>query len=186
MINRIISIVVLLCLCTGCQKEFKGPAYVNKMRQNFEEFAEHTSEKYDVEWFRTGLGFAAGVGRLIDSYRCHYAFNFVSSKLLDQDEARKLATSMAHDLIESMYHNEAYAEWLVDSHELMPKSYPSTELEVENMGFKLTFWDENTDRPLAPCVAQVRFVEGELRYYYADPETQALQEPPVVEKYQHI
>jgi|GEM_PF-2085473 len=185
MINRLISILFLLCLCVGCQQKIKGPAYVGEMRKTFEEFAEQTSEKYELEWFRMGIGFAAGVGRLIDSYRCHYAFNFISSKSLDHDEVQVLATNIAHDLVEWMFNNKAYAEWLVESHKIMPKSYPSTEPEVENVGFKLTFWDENVDRPLAPYIAQVRFVEGELRYYYADPETQALKEPPLVEKYHH-
>ncbi len=45
-------------------------------------------------------------------------------------------------------------------------------------GFKVGFWDENVDRPLYPYLAQIRAAAGKVYFYYADPKTQALQEPP--------
>jgi hypothetical protein len=35
------------------------------------------------------------------------------------------------------------------------------------------------DRPLFPSLAQFRYAEGRIYYYYADPQTQGLQMPTV-------
>ena len=182
--KRLIMILTILGCCAGCNWNSRMPKDIKSLYKSFVTFADQTANKYDMQWLPMGDESAAGTGYFVDSSTsCHWAFSFISAKKLTLDETRSLAQAIAYDLAEWLFTNEAYVKWLEKRHRVMENIYPDTTPKVENVGFKLSFWDENVERPFWPYIAQVRFVGGELKSYYADPETQALQDPPVVEKY---
>ena len=40
--------------------------------------------------------------------------------------------------------------------------------EIRHIGFRISFWDENIDRQIAPYIAEIRMFEGRLKYFTAD------------------
>lgn len=98
-----------------------------------------------------------------DSCICKWWLNLISRQQLTLEEARSLAADLSSRLLYILHHYPSPPHW--------------HQVRDEFVGFRLTFWDQNTDRPLYPCIAQVKLLEGKLYYYYADPVTQALQEP---------
>ena len=64
-------------------------------------------------------------------------------------------------------HNMKFKTWKVFE--------PFTERpDPSQMCLKIGYWDENFDRPQAPYLAQILFVEGFCNYYVAESDTQAL------------
>lgn len=50
------------------------------------------------------------------------------------------------------------------------------------IGMRVDFWAENNNRYFYPYLSQVVFKEGKIHYYYANPETLALQKPGIIEE----
>ena len=46
---------------------------------------------------------------------------------------------------------------------------------INHLGFRIAYWDAEMNRPKAPHLAEIQFYDGEIHYYEADPQTQALQ-----------
>ncbi len=61
-----------------------------------------------------------------------------------------------------------------------------TDINSSKLGFKIGFWNENVDRPLAPYLAHILVADRTVKYYYADSNTQALQEPPIEETFDQL
>jgi hypothetical protein len=39
---------------------------------------------------------------------------------------------------------------------------------LDEIAFRISFWDDNLDRPRAPDIAEIRYAQGDCEYYTAD------------------
>lgn len=145
-----------------------GPSYDTKPRYALDAFAKKLAKQHHLEFLNSGLGGLAGAKQGI------WALSLVSREQMTLDEGRKLATAITRQLLHKVFTDPLFARYCQKSCRA-----GSEELKPEHVAFRLAFWDENTDRPLYPYLAQVRLAEGKLYFHYADPKTQALQEPIV-------
>jgi hypothetical protein len=130
------------------------------------------AEKYNIQFLLEGSR------DLVDSQRTEiFSWSFVDDKKSTLEEARPIILNIINDIYASMNEKLIYSKYL----DALKKTWPSidTRILIENVGIKLAFWDENVNRPKNPYLAQIKVSDGKIRYYYADPATQALGEPIV-------
>lgn len=143
------------------------PAYDRRLREALDIFANELAKKHKLHFLNSGVDFSG-------SSKSIWAINLVSHQTLTIEEARKLAAELSYQLLYKTYHDPLFTNYFK-----MDRNPNVSEMKNEYVGFRLTFWDQNTNRPLDPFVAQIRLKDGNLYYHYADPKTQVLQEPVV-------
>lgn len=166
-IVRIILPVIGLCLMGATHI---GPAFDTKPRNALDTFATKLAKEYQLEFLNSGSG------PLADSKQGIWALNLVSRQPVTLEQGRLLATAIAHKLLDKVFKDPLFAQYC----QKVQTSFRGPELKKEYVAFRLAFWDENTNRPQSPFLAQIRFADGNLYYYFADPVTQALN-PPIIE-----
>lgn len=168
--NRILLAIALLGpTLLHAKFDHIGPRDEVKSHHAKDCVAENLAKKYRLQLI------SSSGGVLIDSKKGLWAVGFVARYPMTLEQVRPMIADMARTFLWNMYHLPIYAAVQKTS---LSSKYPLSNYHV---GFKLAFWDSNMDRPLAPHLAQVKFVDGKVHYYYADPKTQALQEPIVEE-----
>jgi hypothetical protein len=168
-INERIIIPILLVTPFLMGATHEGPAYDTRPRNALDAFAKDLAKKHRLEFLNSGLG------SLADAREGIWAINLVSGQKLTLEQARKFAADLSYQLLYKIYQDPLFAQYCKKAAYM----HKSAELKDEYVGFRLAFWDENTNRPLYPFIAQIRLADGNLYYHYADPKTQALQEPIV-------
>lgn len=89
------------------------------------------------------------------------------------EEIRPIALDLANSFLELVNTDENFKEY---QRLRRPRLIDLDKVSLEKViAFKVAYWDKNFDRPLAPYIADFRFMDGKFSYYYADPKTQALQ-----------
>jgi hypothetical protein len=118
--------------------------------------------------------------------RSLWSLNLMSNQALNLEDGRKLAKELAFGLLykinnEPLFHQ--YLKFRSDYYKDLPNwagtDAASPEIKKEYVAFRLSFWDSNSNRPLFPHLAQIRLEDGFFYFHYADPSTQALQDPIV-------
>ena len=66
-------------------------------------------------------------------------------------------------------YEEFLKNWTSSPHCHHVSSTPSS----DQIAFRINFWDENIDRPVAPYIAEIRLLDDKLSYFTAD-ENQCL------------
>jgi len=164
----------VLFLFISAAKPTMSPVEMQSQRK-FEEFGGWLANK-----FRCAL-LKVGTGALVDSKRVAYSLSLADDRLLTIDHVRPLFIAMIQT-IERMMEDDPLFESCLKT--LARRQFgQSTSLIYDHLGIKLTFWDKEMERPTFPYVADARFVEGHLFFYYADPSTQALSYP-IIEPYE--
>ena len=107
-----------------------------------------------------------------------FGIHYVDDKKVTIEEARPLVIHLAKKHWKEIITQKAYRNYFSYQQRKFGSSYYP---KITYVGFQIAYWDENVDRPLPPYLARIQVSNGEARYYYADPKTQALQEP-IVEK----
>lgn len=143
----------------------KGPSYCVKATQSLEHFGKKWGKTRNLTLLDVGTGSFA------DAEKSYWGVNFISHQNLTIEEAQPLVADLTYELLYRLYHDFVFENY-ADKSGLNVKPFKD-----EYMSFKIAFWDENTDRPLYPYLAQIRLADGDLYFHYADPKTQALQEP---------
>lgn len=110
---------------------------------------------------------------------------------LELDDAKALAIKVATSILDAVqnspacmsYHKEAYI-WLKTKSDGRPPELDPKKLEaaenrptINDLSFRIAFWDENVERMLPPYIAEISFIEGKLYYHLANPTTLELEEP---------
>lgn len=170
MMKKILCLLIPFNWIFICSAAYYGPPYEIKARKSLDKFGVELAKQQQICFLNSG-----SVEQLIGSKNCKWGLSLMSRQKLTLEEARPLANSIANALLYQLHHNPVYATCLIKS--AGDNQRKSTELKDEYMGYRLAFWDENMDRPLRPYIAQIRLADEKLYYHYADPETQALQEP---------
>ena len=107
-----------------------------------------------------------------------WAFVVVDSRNMTLEEAKQLAAHMLKTILEAVRAElPLFEDYFIRLNREYPERDPS-HLSPRNFGFRVAFWDKNMDRPFPPYIAQIQAVDGWVSFYYADPKTQALEQPP--------
>lgn len=107
-----------------------------------------------------------------------YYLRFVDYRATTLEEGRALATTLMHKM---------YQKSLDDPKILNVGRYKTSHLHVpeyfsmDSIALEIGFWDEEVNRRLEPYLARIKVIKGVINYYYADPKTQALIQPPIQE-----
>ena len=85
---------------------------------------------------------------------------------------KALATQWCRALLDFANTNRPYQEH-VKKRSMHPYVKDSSPTPIpEQFAFRISFWDENIDRPVAPYVAEIRLLDGRLSYFTADDNQQ--------------
>src|ERR1700722_2079319 len=163
-LKKFVPFLLLISAFFLCGMKHTGPRHEVNTRKALDKIGLELASKNNLNLLNTGLG------SLADAKNGVWALNLTSNHSLTIEQARPLVTDITTKLLFMMYHNPKFAKYAK-----MTKS----ELTNEKMAFRLAFWDQNVNRPLYPYLAQIRLADGNIYYHYADPMTQALQEPIV-------
>ena len=68
--------------------------------------------------------------------------------------------------------SQLYKDYIKERSTWEKKPYPSPTPIPEQFAYRISFWDENIDRPVAPYIAEIRLFDGELSYFTADENQQ--------------
>ena len=166
--NKIKSFFLLLfafLIFTSSNKQ--GDAVNKSAEKKGKEIAQTLN--FEFLWF--------GTGHMIDTYQHIFTWSFVSQHKWRIEESRTIIIYMVDILWKHVNDDKVFLDYQLYMKTFDPKTKPY--LYPERIGFKLSFWDDNYDRPLTPYLAQIIYMNEKFYYYYADQKTQALQEPIV-------
>lgn len=175
--NWISTVLFAVTLLTSCQTDVKPVVHKGDIAgKSVADLADKIANENNLSHLKIRKNFITGGGDVVRSHLCLWAPNFMSQQKMTLDELRPIAESIALQLTNHLFSDPVFTEYWEDHN---ARGGKEGSISISDIGYKLTFWDENVNRPAPPYVAQVRFVEGEIRYYMADPESQKLQEPIV-------
>ena len=142
-------------------------------RTHFEKTAKQLATNHHISLLSCHLG------NMVDNKEIMWCAKFMIQKPMTIDELRPLTHEIFKVLWRESNREPAFDNYL--RYYALDYDRPKRDLTTNLVGLKLTLWDQNYDRPLYPHVAQVEVKESKIHYFYADPKTQALQNPPIVE-----
>lgn len=135
------------------------------------QFGEELAKKYQLMM----------VGRACSSmFNIHqkiWGLNFADYKPKTIEEARYQIVSMADLFWQEINKNPLYNEELLYFAKVHPKHNPYTGILPSMVALKISYWDENVEKRMKPYLAQVRLINETIQYFYANPNTQALDDP---------
>jgi len=146
-----------------------GPSCDTKPRYALDRLGTELAKKHELTFLNSGLGI------LIDFDPAIWVLNFTSCQALTIEQARPLIADLSYQLLYKAHHDKLFAKYC----QLSAGPHRSPDVEDKLLGIRLAFWDQNINRPLYPYLAQIRLADSKVYYYYADPQTQALQEAKV-------
>lgn len=164
--RKIGSLLSTLLLLIGCSEQQSPDA---PLYQSIDQFAKKWAKQHQMQFLNSSCGILSNGQNVL------WDISLVSRQQLTLEEAREVAKDLTHSFLCKVYHDPLFAQDCQESF----RAKGDKELREEYVGFRLAFWDQNMDRPLFPYVAQVRLADGCLFIHYADPQTQALQDPLV-------
>jgi len=97
-----------------------------------------------------------------------YGFVLVGRQMIHLDRARKLASRCAKDAFDFIRQDKECLEQIKFQSTLDFPIHPSPTPVPEHVAFRISFWDENIDRPVQPYIAEIRYFNGVFKYYTAD------------------
>lgn len=157
-------LILSLCLMGA---GYPGPSYETKPLYALDKLGKDFAKKNNLKFLNSALG-----SYLTGSEVCVWSLNFISRNAMTIDEARPMVKSLTLKVLEKIKQDPLFAAYLEKG-----KGFITTALGPDAVGFRLAFWDSEVNRPLYPYLAQIRLAEGKIFYHYADPKTQALQDP---------
>lgn len=165
--------VFLTCLISVCCP-FKGvegwlfsslPKEVvleNKQNKELEKFANILAQKHGMKLLLTGTG------HLVDQKDTRKGFSFIDGCQMTIEQGRPIAVSMINAFWHKFNNDPLFETYMLRSER--PRLFFSYAF-----GMKISYWDKNYDRPLAPFLSQIRVIEDKIQYYYASPKDQSLE-----------
>ncbi len=117
-----------------------------------------------------------GSGSMIDTNIDTHVWNFLSEQKWKIEDAKPIAVYIADKIWKDYNDDPIFLEYIKERSQMYPDTIKPY-LTPNSIGFKIAFWDANNNRPLHPYLAQIIYKEQKFYFYYADPKTEALQEP---------
>lgn len=108
-----------------------------------------------------------------------WAFWATDNRKMTLEEGKQLAKDVIQETLSRTQTNLIFTRALANLAELEPnKTIPSSTVPAQ-FGFRIAFWDAKVERPHFPYLAQILAKSDAVYFYFADPKTQALKQPPV-------
>lgn len=145
---------------------YGAPRFELYAKKYLDQFAESLCKKEGVAFLNSGFG------DLIDVPESHWVVTMAYRRSQTIEEIRPLVRKLIYEYLYFVYHCSYFAETAVH--------YKKT-LNDDMVGFRLSVWDAHMNRPFAPCLAEVRFYQSKIFYYYANPETLDITSPCLIE-----
>lgn len=164
----------MICYADDCANSLNAS---KKIHVKIKNWANEISEKYQLN-----LLCGDGSGSLIDGKdETFWCSKFmVRGHQMKIEDMRPIAEAIYQSLWKLANNNKEFSEFLYYTAKMFPRY--GAKLTPDNIGLRIDLWDENNDRYLFPYLSQVIITGKQAHYYYADPKTQALQKPGVVEE----
>lgn len=140
----------------------EGTEQERQQGQILTQFATNLAVKHGMKLLLYGR-----TGDLVDSINSRCGFSFIDFRLATIDQARPIVISMLKALWDKFNGDPNFRYWLC-------RSRPN-QFYAFAFAMKISYWDQNYDRPLAPSLSQVRVAEDKIEYYTASPKDQSLQ-----------
>lgn len=129
--------LLLICLSLPLSGQSRnGPKWEREPRNCLDRLGKKLAKAHNLRFLNSGFG-----SLLESKHLVLCVLNFTSQEKCTLEEAAPLVNKLAEELTDLVYNNPLFAKWCEMS---------KVELNKEIMGFKVTFWDENVDRPLIP------------------------------------
>jgi hypothetical protein len=98
------------------------------------------------------------------------AFTFIlrGEQQVSLEEAQRIARSCSKGLFDFVCHNQTCLDYMQERSTWEFLKDPAIFPEPRHLGFRISFWDENVDRPSAPYIAEIRLFDSVLQYFTAD------------------
>jgi len=100
--------------------------------------------------------------------------SFTDTKNVQLNQGRILATQLAENFTAFNLSNSVLKQSFQEAFESYSCTESFSDFVLKKLGFRITYWNENLDRPKAPYLAEIQFRDNTFYYYEADPQTQAL------------
>ena len=101
-----------------------------------------------------------------------FQFALRGSQTLSLEQAKSLAARCNKELLSFTQTNQMYKDYIKERSTWRNEKYPSPTPIPEQLAYRISFWDENIDRPVAPYIAEIRLLDGRLSYFTADENQQ--------------
>lgn len=134
-------------------------------------FGRQIANNYHLQYIKSGGS------RLVDNQKVIWSLYFVDDSYKTLEQLRPQIEEIIKEFWQKISHDAYYAQEL----KRLAKNgnWQSSKINPDQIGLKIAFWNPEMKRPEAPFVAQVKVVDEKVYYYYADPNSQALQDPIV-------
>ncbi|MGZ6298451.1 MAG: hypothetical protein ACXWM2_03555 [Parachlamydiaceae bacterium] len=146
--------------------EYTGPAHMVQANQSLEALSQQLAVEHKL--YLLNLSF----GDIADALCAPWGLSYTSNEQYTIEQIRPTVKTLVQTFLRKIHYDPLFLNYYLKSTYRHP-------FGVDSIAFKIAFWNEDVDRPLSPYLAQVRYANGNIYYYYADPETQALTEPVV-------
>ena len=100
-------------------------------------------------------------------------FALRGSQQFSLEESRKLASTCLQHMLTYIQNSQLHKERIKKWWSSPSCCHVSSEPASDQIAFRINFWDENIDRPVAPHIAEIRLLDDKLSYFTAD-ENQCL------------
>lgn len=140
-----------------------------KFDKAFEIYAKDLCKRNKTQFIQTGIG------TLLDVDHTLWSIHMVDRRGLTQQEARPIAVHMFDEFWNKISNDPSFLNNMLTSY---IQNCP-TKVDPTMVGIKWAFWDANVDRYDPPQLAEIRIYDQNIYYFYANPKTQALEEPIV-------
>lgn len=172
------SFLLFFCLFFAHCKCDEYEEYVKQdkiSRKKYKEFSNQIAKTYHLP-----LECGDGLGTLVDDKKTVWCSKYiVNGYKLNIEEMRPIILDAVHFLWLKVKDEKSFTRYL--QCQAFIKKISSIPLTINYIGMRIDLWDEKNNRYLFPHLSQVLLKGGKIYYYYADPVTQALQRPGLVE-----
>lgn len=165
-VSILIIIAILALISPFFEKKYSGPKYESDLYYLIDDYSTSWGKKNKCDVLKVG-----------NFDRDHYKFPFGVWLRCDAEDnliqGRARATQFVHDFYAMLQENEIVNEYLSENTKIY-KTGVYAKRDLNSIGVKIAYWDKNVNRPQKPSLAEITFLDGEFRYYEADPVNQAL------------
>lgn len=88
------------------------------------------------------------------------------------NEARILGANLVEEFVHMLQKSKEVKDYLKEMKATRP--WLPNVFSLEDVGYRVDYWDKDINRPLPPYIAEIMFESGTFSYYEAEPETQKL------------
>jgi hypothetical protein len=109
-------------------------------------------------------------GSVGDRYNDDRPFDFLlmGYQQLTLNEAKQIGSRCCKECLHFISSDKDCCTFLREQSTKKYAIHPSPTAIPEHIAFRISFWDENIDRPIQPYIAEIRCFDGVFKYYTAD------------------